>query len=83
MGGRHPEGHQGHGLHVSEARPALSDPERAEKLHRIYELEAPENFFNSPWFEEICLFLELSPSRIRGAVFDRYEDNCGRRHPLI
>jgi hypothetical protein len=58
-------------------------PSEREKLHRIYELEAPENFFNSPWFEEICLFLELSPSRIRGAVFDRYEDANGRRHPLI
>ena len=54
----------------------------SEKLHRIYELEAPENFFNSPWFEEICLFLELSASRIRGAVFDHYEDGAGR-HPLI
>ena len=57
-------------------------PSEREKLHRIYELEAPENFFNSPWFEEICLFLELSPSRIRGAVFDRYEDGAGI-HPLI
>ena len=58
-------------------------PSEREKLHRIYELEAPENFFNSPWFEEICLFLELSPSRIRSAVFDRYEDGNGARHPLI
>ena len=57
-------------------------PSEREKLHRIYELEAPESFFNSPWFEEICLFLELSPSRIRSAVFDRYEDGVGP-HPLI
>ena len=49
-------------------------PSEREKLHRIYELEAPESFFQSPWFDEICLFLELSPSRIRTAVFDRYED---------
>ena len=53
-----------------------------EKLHRIYELEAPENFFNSTWFEDICLFLELSPSRIRGGVFDRYELHGAPRHPL-
>ena len=58
-------------------------PSEREKLHRIYELEAPENFFTSPWFEEICLFLELSPSRIRGAVLDRYEGSNGQRHPLI
>ena len=58
-------------------------PSEREKLHRIYELEAPENFFNSMWFEEICLFLELSPSRIRTAVLDRYEDRNGSRHPLI
>jgi len=57
-------------------------PSEREKLQRIYELEAPEHFFNSPWFEEICLFLELSPSRIRVAVFDRYEEGHGR-HPLI
>ncbi|MFQ5743073.1 MAG: hypothetical protein ACE5HV_05725 [Acidobacteriota bacterium] len=50
-------------------------PSEREKLHRIYELEAPESFFQSPWFEEICLQLELSPSRIRTAVLDRYEDN--------
>jgi len=48
-------------------------PSEREKLHRIYELEAPESFFESPWFEEICLFLELSSSRIRDAVLDRYE----------
>ena len=60
---------------------SLTASER-EKLHRIYELEAPENFFNSPWFEEICLFLELSPSRIRGAVLDRYDAAAGG-HPLI
>ena len=59
---------------------ALTPSER-EKLHRIYELDAPEAFFSSPWFEEICLFLELSPSRIRGAVLDRYED--GIPQPLI
>jgi len=53
-------------------QPSLTPSER-EKLHRIYELEAPESFFESNWFEEICLFLELSPSRIRNAVFDRYE----------
>ena len=58
-------------------------PSEREKLHRIYALEAPENFFTSPWFEEICLFLELSPSRIRGAVLDRYEGSNGQRHPLI
>ena len=61
---------------------ALTASER-EKLHRIYELEAPENFFNSPWFEEICLFLDLSPSGIRVAVFDRYECSDAQRHPLI
>ena len=61
---------------------ALTASER-EKLHRIYELEAPENFFKSPWFEEICLFLDLSPSGIRVAVFDRYELSDAQRHPLI
>lgn len=58
-------------------------PSEREKLHRIYELEAPENFFNSGWFEEICLFLELSPSRIRVAVLDRYEGSNGAGHPLM
>lgn len=60
-------------------QPTLTPSER-EKLHRIYELEAPESFFKSPWFEEICLFLELSPSRIRNAVLDRYE---GPAHPTV
>lgn len=50
-------------------------PSEREKLHRIYELEAPESFFRSRWFEEICLFLELSPTRIRDAVFNRYNGN--------
>ncbi len=58
-------------------------PSEREKLHRIYELEAPENFFNSEWFAEICLFLELSPSRIRVAVLDRYEAGNGGRHPFM
>ena len=58
-------------------------PSERDKLHRIYELEAPENFFTSPWFEEICLFLELSPSRIRGEILGRYECNNGLRHPLM
>ena len=59
---------------LKQGLPTLTPSER-DKLHRIYELEAPESFFNSPWFEEICLFLELSPSRIRSAVFDLYEEN--------
>ena len=48
-------------------------PSEREKLQRIYELEAPESFFKSNWFEEICLYLELSPSRIRTAVLDRFQ----------
>lgn len=52
-------------------------PSEREKLHRIYELEAPESFFESQWFEDICLHLELSPSRIRDAVRQRYLEGSG------
>ena len=50
---------------------ALTPSER-EKLQRIYELEAPENFFTGTWFEEICSELELSASRIRTEILARY-----------
>lgn len=52
-------------------QPQLTPSER-EKLQRIYELDTPENFFRGPWFEEICRNLELSASRIRTEVLDRY-----------
>ena len=47
-------------------------PSEREKLQRIFELDTPESFFHSPWFEEICRNLELSASRIRSEVLDRY-----------
>lgn len=56
---------------AKETQPALTPSER-EKLQRIYELEAPESFFHGNWFEEICRYLELSPSRIRTEVMSRY-----------
>ena len=49
-------------------------PSEREKLHRIYELATPESFFDSNWFEEICRYLELSPSRIRTAVLDQLKN---------
>ncbi len=52
-------------------QPGLTPSER-EKLQRIYELDAPENFFRSNWFEEICRNLELSASRIRTEILGRY-----------
>lgn len=51
-------------------QPTLTPSER-EKLNRIYELDAPEQFFESIWFEEICRYLGLSSSRIRDAVLAR------------
>ena len=54
-----------------ETQPALTPSER-EKLQRIYELDTPESFFRSYWFEEICRYLELSASRIRTEVLARY-----------
>ncbi len=47
-------------------------PSEREKLQRIFELDTPESFFLSPWFEEICRNLELSASRIRTEILDRY-----------
>ncbi len=52
-------------------QPALTPSER-EKLQRIYELDTPEDFFRSNWFEEICRYLELSASRIRNEILARY-----------
>ena len=56
---------------AKDTQPALTPSER-EKLQRIYELDAPETFFESHWFEEICRYLELSASSIRKEVLDRY-----------
>lgn len=47
-------------------------PSEREKLNRIYELDPPESFFDSDWFEDICLLLEIPPTRIRTAVTKRY-----------
>ncbi len=47
-------------------------PSEREKLQRIYELDTPESFFDSSWFEEICRNLELSASRIRTEILTRY-----------
>ena len=55
---------------------ALSPSER-EKLQRIYELDAPENFFESPWFDEICRYLALSPSCIRTEILARFATQNG------
>ena len=55
---------------AKQGQPTLTPSER-EKLNRIYELDAPEQFFESSWFEEICRYLSLSPSRIRDAVLAR------------
>lgn len=52
-------------------------PSEREKLQRIYELDAPAEFFASPWFEEICRHLELSASRIRSEVLARFESERG------
>ncbi len=52
-------------------QPALTPSER-EKLQRIFELDTPEEFFHSNWFEEICRYLELSASRIRNEILTRY-----------
>ena len=52
-------------------QPALTPSER-EKLQRIHELDTPEAFFHSNWFEEICRNLELSASRIRSEILARY-----------
>lgn len=49
-------------------------PSEREKLQRIFELDAPAEFFRSPWFEEICRNLELSASRIRQEVLTRYAE---------
>jgi hypothetical protein len=46
-------------------------PSEREKLNRIYELDPPEHFFESSWFEEICRYLGLSSSCIRDAVLRR------------
>ncbi len=56
---------------AKETQPALTPSER-EKLQRIYELDTPESFFRSYWFEEICRNLELSASRIRNEILERY-----------
>lgn len=55
---------------------ALTPSER-EKLQRIFELDTPAEFFESPWFEEICRNLELSASRIRTEVMDRFSSSAG------
>ena len=52
-------------------------PSEREKLQRIFELDTPEEFFDSPWFEEICRHLELSASRIRSGVMARYTSDLG------
>lgn len=57
-------------------------PSEREKLMRIFELDTPESFFNSPWFEEICRNLELSASRIRAEILARYA-NGAHAHPAI
>ena len=57
-------------------------PSEREKLLRIFELDTPEAFFNSPWFEEICRNLELSASRIRSEILDRYAAGADL-HPTL
>ncbi|NKB88644.1 MAG: hypothetical protein GKS06_10530 [Acidobacteria bacterium] len=52
-------------------------PSEREKLQRIYELDAPGEFFDSPWFEEICRHLELSASRIRSELLARFQADPG------
>lgn len=46
-------------------------PSERDKLHRIHELDTPESFFDGPWFEEICRYLELPAKRIRNEVLER------------
>ncbi len=62
-------------------QPALTPSER-EKLQRIYELDTPEDFFRSNWFEEICRYLELSASRIRSEILARYAQEARGRAAL-
>lgn len=52
-------------------------PSEREKLQRIYELDTPVEFFESPWFEEICRHLELSASRIRTEITTRFASASG------
>ncbi len=52
-------------------------PSEREKLQRIYELDTPVEFFESPWFEEICRHLELSASRIRTEITARFSSTSG------
>lgn len=52
-------------------------PSEREKLQRIYELDTPVEFFESPWFEEICRNLELSASRIRTEITTRFASASG------
>ena len=52
-------------------------PSEREKLQRIYELDTPGDFFESPWFEEICRHLELSASRIRTEISARFASGSG------
>ena len=60
-------------------QPRLTPSER-DKLQRIYELDTPENFFRSIWFEEICLHLELESTRISTAILSRY---ANERPPFL
>jgi hypothetical protein len=62
-------------------QPALTPSER-EKLQRIHELDTPEAFFHSNWFEEICRNLELSASRIRSEILARYAREARGRAAL-
>ena len=52
-------------------------PSEREKLQRIYELDTPGDFFESQWFEEICRHLELSASRIRSEITNRFASDRG------
>jgi hypothetical protein len=52
-------------------------PSEREKLQRIYELDTPGEFFESPWFEEICRHLDMSASRIRTEILDRFASASG------
>jgi hypothetical protein len=47
-------------------------PSEREKLQRIHELDTPSEFFESPWFEEICRHLELSASCLRSEIVSRF-----------
>lgn len=69
-------------VHQKRQKGRLTPSER-EKLNRIYELDTPESFFDSAWFEDICLLLGLPPARIRSVVTERYLQQASQRTLLV